>query len=230
MDLTQYSDKLSVVVIAHGELTYLDACLKSLPQCGLEYETILVWNNPVGNFDGDVDVFIETKDMSIAKTLNIGHACARGDYVLQLNDDIEFPEAWEHRLKRGIDYDKFNFVGPMATNCNPEQLEKNVMKPGRHHTTTQVSQLCGFCLYGKRETFKLVGDYDENLPDYAWVDLDFNKRATKLGLKFGVRDDVLVLHKRFNDTSDILAQVPYYKNKYGTEFVNKHFPFVGGVK
>lgn len=227
MDLQVYSNKLSIIVTAHGYTRYLEDCLKSIKQPSLtNYEVILVWNNPVTDINWldkySISTFIQTKNMSISQSLNIAHSCVRGEYTAQLNDDVELPECWIDNFSKGIE-EGFDFVGPIADNCNIEQTWDKVFIPGQHHKTYPINQLCGFCVYGKTETFKKVGYYDENLPNYAWVDADFNYRANQLSLHFGVRDDVIVKHKRANLTPDILAQVPFYKQKYGDDFVKKHF-------
>lgn len=222
--------KTSIIVIAYGYTPYIIDCIKplNLNNCK-DYELIVSWDSSFMNllqeeiFDlYPTTTFINSSGCSIARCLNMAHSCSRGDFVLQLNDDVEFVTPWQ-RLENPCFFD---FIGGVPTNYDYEKNGVKVTFP-LDHETQLVEQLYGYCIYSSRENFAKF-PYDENLPNYAWVDLDFNYRVTTSGLKLGIKPDVIVKHKRENLTPKLLEQVPYYKDKYGDDFIKKHFKMIYG--
>ncbi|MCX7881500.1 MAG: glycosyltransferase [Patescibacteria group bacterium] len=208
--------KVSVIIPTFNNingLSYLLNYFKDKP-----YQVIVVDNGKITqNLRLKAKQFIflvQEKNLGFAKGINLGAKYANGEWMLILNDDIEF-KIQNSKIKNQNEKNPIEFlveyaeknnldaVTPILRNPDGtiENLGYKVLPYGRiklvkEFASFRVNDLDGItaaCLLIKTEVFKKLGGFDESFFAYL-EDIDFFLRFKKAGFRFGIAP-IEVLHR-----------------------------------
>ena len=86
---------ISIIIVSWNAKKFLEQCLRSLVECGIDAEIIVVDNFST---DGSVELVLEkfasvrlvqnTSNLGFAKANNAGMLVSNGDYVFLINSDV----------------------------------------------------------------------------------------------------------------------------------------------
>lgn len=203
--------KISVVMSVYNAEKYLTEAVDSiLGQTYSDYELILINDkstdssgdilNQYANQDPRIVILENEYNVGLTKSLNIGLAIAKGEYIARMDaDDISVPDRFEKQVAFLDAHPDYSFVSCIGRyideNGNPEQLrlfpETNeeiyammpkvdaVMHPGVMFRRADIEKIGNYC-----EDFRVVQDYD------LWF------RGMAAGYKFYNIQEPLVLFRR----------------------------------
>jgi len=128
-------------------------------------------------------IIIQTKNINLAASRNIGLPHCSGDLILQTDDDARpFPNWIEEMVKahknnpacgvvggRVIDASRGNFLSKIA----------DIATFPNHKKVQKVRSVAGVNSSYKKEVIEMIGDYDETL--FRGEDVDYNWRAIQSG-------------------------------------------------
>lgn len=225
----KYNLQYSIVIPTTGNYNNkLDKCLDSMFKTFSEtrkLEVIVVANGVDSetetylNSRSDIKTIFEKEALGYIKATNLGLAQANGNYVILLNDDVEFPDQekdeWLNRLKK------------------PFLLDKKMGITGIKLLGSFFSQaeyLMFFCVMIKKETIDRIGLLDENLVPAFVEDEEYCVRAKLNGYNIADANDrmytdsmLVLLHPSsttYNNFEENKIQIK--KNRY--YLLNKYFP------
>lgn len=120
-----------------------------------------------------VRVVINPVQLGYTKSCNLGSKHARGEYLIQLNDDIEMLHGWPTDRWLNLLLDPFK--------CDPQVGATGAFKKWCPHAKHPF--LLGFCLCMRRATWEGLGGYDEAFSPGYGEDTDICIRIKQLGLR-----------------------------------------------
>ena len=141
---------------------------------------------------------------------NQGMACARGDVVVVINNDVQVPSGWLSRMLAVLAADaNVGMVGPATNRCVGDQqivpapYEKTQDFAGAaaaraitHRGNVRgVNRLVGLCLMIPRSVLDKVGGFDPAYGYGNFEDDDLGLRIRRAGFSLAVADDVLLHHE-----------------------------------
>ena len=203
--------KVSIIIPTCAAKGYIETCINSLraKTAYQDYEIIVVDNVPAadtywkGWIGTHADLIVDIPDAFNWSNFNNRAAeAASGEYLLFLNDDIEIEqEDWLDVLLENIRRPEVAIVGPqllypdrkvqhagmflthagIARHAFRFSDENDPGYFGLALTQRNVIAVTGACMLVRRETFDLLGGFDE-LHQITNNDLDFCLRAHKAGL------------------------------------------------
>jgi glycosyltransferase involved in cell wall biosynthesis/Flp pilus assembly protein TadD len=223
MNLPPTGDELaSIIIPCCNELDYTKLCVESVLRHSREpFELIFVDN---GSIDGTAAYLQEMRDRNgsaraviirndsnrgFAAACNQAVACARGTYVVFLNNDTVVTSGWLARMIAWAlrDWPRVGLVGPMSNYAPPPQravndyptldaMEAFAANHCRAHAGKgmRVERLTGFCLLARREVLHQVGGFDERFGSGFFEDDDLCLRAAQAGFQLILAQDVFVHH------------------------------------
>lgn len=199
--------KLSIVIPVHNNWNFTKACLNDLSKLSSDHEVLVVDNGseddtknipkPLFVFDRPQNFgYIRNEsNLGFAKASNQGFACARGEIILFLNNDIRVQSNYSDWTKLIIDAVEEDYlVGPTGGLLDKDLnfiSEINKLAEGNFY-------MSGWCLSASKITFKKLmldeyeGPFTEEFTTY-FEDTDLSFRAKELGIKFKIVD-VPVVH------------------------------------
>jgi len=204
--------KVSIVVPTYGRAEALERCLDSIERTvELEHEVVCVvvqgdeaTEAVVAERTGKVRCELQGERTGFVRAANLGFRAARGEYVVQLNDDCEllpwtisnavrFMEAPAHRDVVGMA--AFYHDTPVRRNVNTQ-----IDVEGIRYVTCHVRGLC-YANFGmvRRELGEQLGWYDERFRFYG-ADPDFSLKVWhEAGLEVRPCAGALVRHLMMED-------------------------------
>lgn len=224
---------VSIIILTYNGLYYTKLCVQSLQQYTNEpYELIFVDN---GSTDGTLEYLKTIKDTKVienktnlgfAKGNNQGIACANGDYILFVNNDVVFTTDWLTKMSAHFQYDeKIGLLGPRTNKISGKQKTEvpydeddlNAMQEfakeyslKNANTNFEISRLVAFCLLVKKDVIDKIGNFDERFLLGNFEDDDLCLRAINAGFKLIVANDVFVHH--FQSKSFKENKINYHVN------------------
>jgi GT2 family glycosyltransferase len=224
----------SVIIPCWNQLEFTRKCVAALMrQTGPDWELIVVNN---GSSDGTGDYLGGVQDVSpvpvtviangtnrgFPAAVNQGLQCARGEYLVLLNNDVVVTDGWLEQMvalagaetgaKSGMPDSKsemgIGLVGPMSNYAAPPQLVEDVpyrqleemkvfarrWRDEHRGTWFTVQKLSGFCLLMKRAVYDAIGGLDERFGLGFFDDDDLAERARRAGFELAVAHDLFVHH------------------------------------
>lgn len=187
------------------------------------YQIIVVDNQPneekkqwIKKLKNDHLVYLpQPKNQGFAKAINLGVEKARGEWLLFLNDDIQFQvkklklkiQNFENPFLELIRFAKKNnliAVSPILINPDGsiENFGYQVLPYGKINLVKQLEDLnvegldglTAACLLMKKSIFKKLGGFDERFFAYL-EDVDIFLTLKEKGYRFGLHQDFFVLHE-----------------------------------
>ncbi|MBI4454418.1 MAG: glycosyltransferase family 2 protein [Acidobacteria bacterium] len=248
-DLRQGGTLVSVVVLNHNGLHYLEDCLASLDaQTYQPLEIILVDN---GSTDGSVDLvkgcyrgvrlLCLKENVGFAAGNNYGFRVARGNYVALLNNDaIAAPDWVEKLVQAGERYPEYAMFGSKILRHEaPERLDKvghlmywDGQNKGRGsgeldgHPFDQATEIFfpdGCAALYRRSLLEDVGGFDEKFFAYG-DDADLGIRARLRGWKAYYVPVARVWHRRSGTAGLYSPQKIFWIERNRFWLAVKNFP------
>ena len=161
---------------------------------------IIVVHNRSDLFDQALQEWLDKDDIYIAneknerlgKCFNQGIAQASSDYICVMANDILVHQNWFPPLKQVLDDGVLDFVGPYHRRHwgDYEEQSKNpdIVSSILGTSFTELSN----CFVFKKKSYKIVGDFDENI--YVFCDRDYQIRIGEKDLKPGMSLESYVTH------------------------------------
>ncbi len=178
------------------------------------------------------------------KAINAGLKEARGEWIVQLNNDAVVPAHWLARLihvaeRAGSDC---GLVGPVSNGAPPPQAlesfptldQLDTFANARWHQTgpkaSKVPRLTGFCMAVRRDVWDVLGGLDERFGLGFFDDDDLCLRARKAGYTLAIAEGVYVHHDGSQtflshgiDTQKLLQEnLELYRDKWGDNEANRY--------
>ena len=216
---------VSIIIPCFNAVEYTKQCVESvLLQTNTDYELILINN---GSTDGTkeyfkflkrrlkpkeklqkVTIIQSTKNLGVARALNLGISKSIGKYICYLNNDILVTKEWLKKIVKAAKSDKQ--VGAVGTMFNAFEDKKIVKLVEKDKKTVDVlaqtisaknsgrikkaKTIHGLCMFIKKSVFKKVGLFNENFYPCFGEDIEFCERLKKNGYKLVDAADVFIFH------------------------------------
>lgn len=205
--------RISVIIVSFNSKRWLNKCLDSLYcQTYKNFEVVVVDNN---SSDGSAD-YIEKeypsvrlmkseKNLGFAGGVNLGIKNSLGGYILMLNPDAWLKEDFLEKIFKFYRENNFDVVGPLEAEYDGSQAKNSnfVSKIDPFGFSVLVSKnktkckeqfnLCGFCLFFKKQLYLETGELDSDFFMYI-EEIDWFWRLALFGKKVGLTEDLLVHH------------------------------------
>jgi GT2 family glycosyltransferase len=178
----------------------------------------------------------QKENLGYAKANNLGAKYADAEWLLLLNDDVEFEvkslkskvknynlklKIFENPIEELLEFAKKNdldaaspiLINPdgRVENYGYKVLDYGKVKLFKELTSSRVNELDGLtaaCLLIKKQVYEKVGGFDESFFAYL-EDVDLFLRLKKQGFRFALASDIAVFHHH----RKTLAKMGYFKEK-----------------
>jgi len=197
------------------------------------------------------------KNLGFAGGVNKGAKWVTGDWLLVLNDDVEFKDDPIKELVVEAEKSKLDALSPILVNPDGkvENYGYNLLPIGRIELVKEnyrlvppkagdnftIDGLTAACLLVKTSVFKKLGGFDESFFAYL-EDVDFFLRFKKAGYKMAMSKNIKVLHNHmttsktmgnFKEKQDMINWWKlYFKHKdkfsFNYEFIVERLRNVSG--
>jgi len=194
MDMSAAEPKVSVVIPAYNEATYIDRLLEALAKQDFDSFEVIV--SDADSKDGTEKVVNSFKDKLDIKMVvssprgpgagrNVGAKAARGEWLLFLDADVTIRnQDFISSLLRNTEKQGWSTSSGQLKVAGGSLLAKIGHSQGYlnliAHTKHPIMQ--GYCMFTKRQTFEALKGFNEALR-YG-EDNDYATRAAKFGLGF----------------------------------------------
>lgn len=140
-------------------------------------------------FPGSTTIYPKEK-FNFNKYLNLGIKATNSPYICFCNNDLIFYRGWATRildtLKRNPD---LLSVSPYC----PDTHTYFEYDSGLKYGYDKIKYIAGWCIFVKRDIFKIIGLFDENFK-FWYSDNDYAKTLEKFNLKHAVDTSSTVKH------------------------------------
>ena len=198
---------LTSIIIPTINMERAQACIEDIERCTPEPHEIILVDNREGaeysplavvlNENATLGLCVSEKNFGWVGGCNLGLSCAKGDYLLLLNDDVTVSPGWLGRLLGTLDrYPEVGMVGPVTNfAAGPQQVPEGYVVTDHWGETQEVEVLIGFCLLMRREVYERIGGLDERFGLGNFSDNDYSLRAMLQGFKSRIVRDCWVHHE-----------------------------------
>lgn len=186
--------KLSVVIPAYNEATYIDRLLEALARQNFDNFEVIVSDarskdgtkEVVESFKNKLDVkFIEAPPKGPAFGRNQGAKYARGEWLLFFDADIDLHDPdFMHKLIDGAEAKGWNTSSGQLKVRGNSLLGKLGHNQGYMNFMARTKHpiMQGYCMLTRRDVFEKLRGFNENL--HYGEDNDYATRAAKFGFGF----------------------------------------------
>lgn len=200
------TSKVSIIVVNYNGLAWLQNLVPQLLQLqNIEIQLIFVDNNSI---DKSLEylrtqkeiILIENNDnLGFSRANNQGAKIAEGDWLLFLNNDVNFLSyTWVANLVKEAEDGEFDLYGPrILLTDGQDQLPRGghlsvdiLGEPGLGKFPFYIE---GCALLVNVKSFQRLGGFDETMFMYA-EDIDLSWSARLMGMKLGISSDVKLIH------------------------------------
>lgn len=231
---------VSVVVPSRGGAQRLPRLMASLQaQTDRDWEAVVVLD---GDVDGSEDVLAPWQDKLPLRVvafpenrgrpaaLNAGFAAAGGRVLVRCDDDLTPKPDYVARHAAGHTGPRQGVVG-MCRNVFPETAYARVygrpaytrLRDASYAAPPEVRwRYWGGNVSVDRETWDLVGPYDESFRGYGWEDVDWGYRLTRAGIPIVVDPGLETDHHVAATTTEDRTLRAYYSGSARHRFEAKH--------
>ena len=218
-------DLVSIIIPCFNAVKYSKECIESiLLQTNINYELILINN---GSTDGTkkyfdtlkkqlrpdknlqkVTIIQSTKNLGVARALNLGISKSIGKYVCYLNNDVIVTKDWLKKIVKAAKSDKQ--IGAVGTMFNAFENKKYLKDAEKNKSLIDIvaqtisvknfgkikkaKTIHGLCMFIKKSAFKKAGMFNENFYPCFGEDIEFCERLKKNGYKLVDAADVFIFH------------------------------------
>ncbi len=200
---------ISIIIPCYNSGKYIDEAIQSVRQYpdDEDYEIIVVNDGSDEQYTLEKLKEIKTKGIRIihqenkglGNARNTGIDAAKGDYILPLDADNKiYPEY----ISVGITYlEKHPEISVVYGNALFFGDEKKENKVSDFNVEALLKEnYIDACAIFKKEVWKAISGYDENMPVMGWEDWDFWLRAFFKGFKFKHIDKVVYEYRVRRDS------------------------------
>lgn len=178
----------------------------------LPYEVIVVCNGQ----DKELVEFVSTQphidkyclnsvNVGVARSWNMGAEMAEGDFLCYLNDDVAVGKNAIESLCSLFDDPKVGEVGPAGSYW--ENLQHHSYAEGDQPIESDV--ISGFCFLAREVTFRQLGGFDIEFTPAGYEEIDFSFRIRQAGLKCIVHPGVAIKHFHHHGVSAQRTDIAY---------------------
>jgi len=154
-------------------------------------ETLEEWKMKFPNL-----IIINTNNINLAASRNIGLPYCSGDIILQTDDDARpLPDWIKKMVKYHEKYSEAGVIGGDVIDASGNSFLSNIADAAtfpHHDVTCEVRSVPGVNSSYKKEVIDLVGEYDEML--FRGEDVDYNWRTIQKGWKVYYIPEIKVKH------------------------------------
>jgi glycosyltransferase involved in cell wall biosynthesis len=193
---------LSFIIPAYNEEKYIGELICSIfcNVINITFEIVVIDNYSTDNTICEAkkyDVSISSVNGNISKLRNYGAKMSVGDIIIFLDADMEITTQWGIEFSRKFEEflkNKNIVSGSIADIYNHQNwIEKNWFKP--RIFKNRINYINSGHLIIFRETFQLIGGFDESLE--TGEDYDLCQRAKKYGCIIKNNPELKVIHKGY---------------------------------
>jgi GT2 family glycosyltransferase len=246
--------KVAIVISSYNQNELLNKCISSLKKNTdyKNYRIYLVDDSGKGNIGREikkkfkgVKIIINKENLGCSKSYNSGMKESlkdyNPDYVILLNDDIEFIDSeWLSKaINAGEKDEKIGILG-----CKLLYPDKSLqwfakrgkissfMKSGHFEESKEilknqkVSNIIGACFIIKRRVIDKIGFWDEKFSPYYGEETDYCFRATKKGFSFLYIGNTEIIHHGAASTKSLFNEKVWFikkRNAIRLEWLNYNF-------
>ena len=233
--------KVAIVISTYNQNKLLEKCLSSLIKNTnyKNYKIYLVDDSGTGNIGRDikkkfkeVKIIINNENLGCSKSYNAGMKESlkdyNPDYVILLNDDIEFIDSkWLSKsIYAGEIEEKVGILGCKL--LYPDKSLQRFAKRGKIYSfmksgyfeeskeilkTQIVSNIIGACFIIKRRVIDEIGFWDEKFSPYYGEETDYCFRAAKKGFSFLYIGDAEIIHHGAASTKSLFNEKVWFIKK-----------------
>jgi len=246
-EFNQYmSPMVSIIVPVFNKWEHTHSCLTAIYMHtgGIPYEVILADDassdetRNIEKYFSNIRVNLNSKNLGFLLNCNAAAQCARGKYLVFLNNDTNVQDEWlKHLLDTAESDEQVGLVGPMLLYPNgrlqeaggiiwsngegwnygcqddhPERSEYNYFK--------EVDYISGACILVRREIWNKLKGFDERFAPAYYEDTDLAFGVRKLGYKVVYQPKSRVIHfEGISHGKDMSSGVKQYQkeNRYKFE-------------
>jgi O-antigen biosynthesis protein len=248
--------KVAIVIATYNQGKLLEKCISSLKKTSYKnYKIYLVDDSGNGNIGKEikkrfkeVSVMINSENLGCSKSYNRGMKESireyNPDYVILLNDDIEFTDTqWLSKtISAGEKDERIGILG--CKMLYPDKSLQWVAKNGRIHSfmksgyfgkaeefskNQKVGDIIGACFIIKRKVIEEIGMWDEKFSPYYGEETDYCFRAAKKGFYFVYVGNTEIIHHGASSTKGLFNEKVWFikkRNAIRLEWLNHSFPSI----
>lgn len=210
----------SIIIPVYNQHDFTHECIYAVLENTKDYELIIVDNGSDPPYKPPFTGFVQStvlrnnENTGFPKAVNQGIAASSGEYIILLNNDVIVTPGWQDKLLDGLE--DFAIVSPMSNYCagvqrisidpyeNREELDKAAEQWSEETAgmMMEVNYVIGFCMAFRKETYIMIGKFDDSLWPCSGEEIDFCFRARELGMRVGIVYDCYLHHEgsqTFND-------------------------------
>ena len=159
---------------------------------------------------------LNSVNVGVARSWNMGAEMAEGDILCYLNDDVEVGSNSIERLCSLFDDAQVSEVGPAGSYW--ENLRHHSFAVGEH--PVEVDVVSGFCFLVRVATFRQLGGFDVEFSPAGYEEIDFSFRIRQAGLKCVVYPRVDIKHFHHHGVSSQKVDIAYLHKTVDTVALN----------
>lgn len=211
--------RVSIVVPAFNHWTYTHLCLRALRDhtSGQEFEVILADDGSsdttiaASTLLRNVQVVRQDRSLGFLKNCNAAARCARGEYLLFLNNDTVVQRGWLDILVGTADRNpEVGIVGPKVIYPDgrlqdaggivfADGTTANYGRGGdpaaaAFNVARDVDYISGCCLLVRRELWSSVGGFDDRFAPGYYEDVDLAFAARRRGYRVVYEPRAVIVH------------------------------------
>lgn len=250
--MTTSKPEFSILIVTYNSAEYITGCLQSIISQNLSDIEIVVVDNFSKDDTGSiikskfpqVKYFQNSANLGFAKAVNESMKHLNGKYILLLNPDLIVGKDFFYRIynllkdKGEIDilgvklleengevqpssWKKISLLTVLTEMLLPYQISKKLVTIVPKNFS-EVENVSGACMLIRKEVFHSLNGFDENFFLY-YEEIDFCRRAKKLGYKIFYIPDIEAIHFGSKSTSN--DRQIFFENLYKNKlyFIKKHF-------
>lgn len=205
-----HKDLLSVVVINHNGVNFLEKLLDSLSIQDYPYLEIIIIDS--GSTDASYEILKKNSGSHLfslpnkgyAHAVNYGVSKAKGDYLLIMNADVWFEKSFISDLFQEKQKRKLDVIGPRErtydgkennswTICTLDPIGYPVFLYGNEGKNSQLFYLSGLCFLVEKKLYEQTRGLDDNFFMY-FEETDWFWRLNLFNYNFAYSDTVKINH------------------------------------
>ena len=165
---------MEIIIIRFNQKELEENCIRSVKKfTDLKNSKLTIYNNYPNN-------------INLGKLWNNLIRNSKQDIICLLNSDTLVEKGWE-RITEILENKKVGAVGSITNNCGGNQKNLGRGEP------EEINDLSGFCYLFRKEVWKEVGEFPEDMPFYGQETV-FNRKLEDRGYKLMVDRRVYVHH------------------------------------
>jgi hypothetical protein len=211
-------EKIDVIILAnnvdlnHEELTKvtLDTLLQT--ESDVEFNIILIESCKESKFlYPNIKTIVPTIPFNYGDYVNIGYEYCENEWVLIINNDLEFTKNWLSEIKNALLFDsEIKSFSPYEPNFHKQFYGDWFNENSNIYYGHKVpARVAGWCILHKRDILEEVGLFDNQFQFY-YIDDDYGKRLETKNIKHVLVYNSIVYHKT-NKSHDTIPNLTSQK-------------------